>query len=254
MNNSTLLNTTSTYAGCAINWETVRVAWFAIGLVTSLASFVGNIVLIVVVYRTRTMRTSTDYFVVNMAASDIFLPFSHLVGDIVFKRYDASYLSQTTGTVLCKFFDLYRHVSYGVSLLSLIITSVYRFYAVAFPTRARVQSRRTCIILLLLTWVVPIAMSSPALIFVNFSLNDQYCYTDLSIHHLRIWDTISIISFSFLLPLLVMLVLYPVILVKLRRQMIPGNAICSQAVIRRRKQNYRLTTMFITITAAFIVC
>ena len=62
-----------------------------------------------------------------MAASDIFLPFSHLVGDIVFKRYDASYLSQTTGTVLCKFFDLFRHVSYGVSLLSLIITSVYRF-------------------------------------------------------------------------------------------------------------------------------
>ena len=72
MNNSTLLNTTSTDAGCTINWETVRVAWFATDLVTSQASFVGNILQIVVVYRIGTMRTSTDYFVVNMAASDIF--------------------------------------------------------------------------------------------------------------------------------------------------------------------------------------
>ena len=77
---------------------------------------------------------------------------------------------------------------------------------------------------------------------------------ELSTHHLRIWHTIRISLFLFFLPLLVMLVLYPVIIVKLRRQKIPGNANCSQAVIRRRKHNFRLTTMCITITVAFTLC
>ena len=48
--------------------------------------------------------------------------------------------------------------------------------------------------------------------------------------------------------------MYPVIIVKLRRQQIPGNANRSKTVIRRRNQNFRLTTMFITITVAFILC
>ena len=151
MNKSTLLNTTSTYAWCAINWETIHAAWFATDLVTSIASIVGNILLIVAVYRTGTIRTSTDYFVVSMAASDIFLPLIIFALNIIFLRKDAGYLSRTTGTILCKLLYFILNVSYGVSILSLIVITVYRFYAVTFPIRARVQSRRTCIILLLLT-------------------------------------------------------------------------------------------------------
>ena len=205
MNYSTLLNTTSTYAGCTINWETVRVTWFATDFLTSLASFVGNILLITVVYRT-TIRTSADYFVVNIAASDMFLPLYYFVGDIVLKRKDSGYLSQTIGTVLCKFFYFFSNISYGVSINPITVITVYRFYAVVFPMRARVQSRRTCIIFLLLTWVLPIAVSSPSPFWFNFNLENQ-------------------------------------------------NTNCSQGVVRRRrKRNFRLTTMFISVTVAFILC
>ena len=254
MNNSTLLNTTSMYAGWTIIWETVRAVWFATGLVTSIASFVGNFLLVVVVYRARTIRTSTDYFVVSMAVSDIFLPLIFFALDTFFIREDAGYLSRTIGTVLCKLFYFLSSVSYGVlSILSLVVITVYRYYAVAFPMRARVQSRRTCIILLLLTWVLPIVMSSPTLSWFNFSVKHQKCYSEISNNQSRIWDVMYASCFDFL-PLLVMMVLYPVIIVKLRQQKIPGNANCSQVVITRRKQNFRLTTMFITITVAFIIC
>ena len=137
-------------------------------------------------------------------------------------------------------------------MLSLIVITGHKFYAVAFPMRARVQSRRTCIILLLLIWVLPIVISSPMLIFFDFNLKYHSCHMILSTHHIRIWHTIRT-SFLFFVPLLVMLVLYPVITVKLRQQKIPGNANCPQAVIKR-KHNFRLTTMFLTITVAFIIC
>ena len=44
------------------------------------------------------------------------------------------------------------------------------------------------------------------------------------------------------------------IVVNLRRQKIPGNANYSQAAVTRRKQNFRLTALFITITVAFMLC
>ena len=251
MNNSTLENTTTTYTGCTVNRETVRAAWFYTDLVTSLMSFVGNILLIVVVYRTRTIRTSTDYFVVSMASSDIFLPVLNCLFDIIF--HFSGYVSQMTGLVLCKLIFFFVDVSYGVSILSLTVITVYRFYAVAFPMRARVHSRRTCIMLLLFTWVLALAMSSPWLFLVSFSLNSERCYTEISTHYSRLWNTMYF-SFFFLLPLLVMLLLYPMIIVRLRRQKIPGSANCSQAAITRRKQNFRVTTMFITLTVAFVVC
>ena len=150
-----------------------------------------------------------------MAASDTFLPLMPFFNTVLFFRKDAGYVSQTTGTVQCKLFFFFPDVSYGVSILSLIVITGHRYYAVVFPMRARVQSRRTCIILLLLTRVLPIAMSSPTLIFFNFNLNYHSCYMILSTHHIRIWHTIRT-SCLFFVPLLVMLVLYPVIIVMLR--------------------------------------
>ena len=57
---------------------------------------------------------------------------------------------------------------------------------------------------------------------------------------------------SFCIVLLIMLVLYPVILFKLRQHRIPGNANRSQA-IRRRKQNFRITMMFTVICTVFFL-
>ena len=50
------------------------------------------------------------------------------------------------------------------------------------------------------------------------------------------------------------MVLYPLIIIKLKQQRIPGNVISIQAVIRRKRQNYRMTMMFIVITVAFLLC
>ena len=91
----------------------------------------------------------------------------------------------------------FSEVSYEVSILSLIVISGHRFYEVASSMQARVQSRRTCIILLILTWVFSIAMSSPWLVFLNFDLKYQNCFSELSTLHSRMGHSIFI---TLLLP------------------------------------------------------
>ena len=53
------------------------------------------------------------------------------------------------------------------------------------------------------------------------------------------------------LPLSIMLVVYPVTVVKLVRQKIPGNGKSSIDTMRK-KQNIRLTKMFVTIILVFV--
>ena len=88
----------------------------------SVASFVGNILIVLTVYKTKKLRTTTNLFIVDMAASDIILPaldsFLHL-------RDGNRHLTQTLGTVLCKLLAFLVNNSYGVSMSNLVVITVY---------------------------------------------------------------------------------------------------------------------------------
>jgi hypothetical protein len=65
-------------------WEmVVKLALYAI---ISLASLVGNILIIVIVLRDRRMRTTTNYYIVNLAVADLMVTLSctwvHVVDDV----------------------------------------------------------------------------------------------------------------------------------------------------------------------------
>ena len=160
------------------------------------------------------------------------------------------YVSQFVATSLCKSFAFFAYISSGVSMLSLVVITVYRFSAVMFPTKARIPNKRKRKLVLLLTWAVPIAVNIPELVYESFDEHKR-CYFTITLKQWSIWWSVGS-SLFFLLPLLSMLVMYPVILVKLRQHKVPGNANRSHAVIRR-KQNFRLTIMFIVISTAFVL-
>ena len=169
VNNSTLPNHSS-FVGCSINLKTVYATWLNTVLVSCIAAFAGNVLLIVVIHRTAALRTITNLSVANMTASNVFLPAVNGLNNILINRKGPANLSHTIGAILCKFFGFFINVSYGVSMLSLVVITVYRFYAVTFPMRARVQNTRACIILIFLTWVLPMTMCSPSLFFYHVVL------------------------------------------------------------------------------------
>ena len=97
-NNSTLLK--MTHSWCNVDWETVNTVWIYRSIVTSVAVFAGNVLVILVVYKAVTLQTASNYFIVNMAISDMFLPASNLLYNIFFVRKEPGNLSGPIGTVL----------------------------------------------------------------------------------------------------------------------------------------------------------
>ena len=141
----------------------------------------GNIFLLVVIYKKKQLRRSINYFVFNMAVSDLFNPLTIMTVKIVeiisgssSWKVDRPWL---LGNILCKLAYFLPDVSVVVSIGSLLLISIDRLIAVVFPLRAKLISSKVRLISILSTWFVAIAIHAPY--FYSFKLipheNETYC-------------------------------------------------------------------------------
>ena len=100
--------------------------------VVTLGALIGNILVIAAVYRTPSLRTSTNYYYVNMAASDFLSSLTtwplYLTNEII--TSSGSLLQGPLATVGCKVGVFCRIASIIVSILSLVLIAVERFVAI----------------------------------------------------------------------------------------------------------------------------
>ena len=141
----------------------------------------GNIFLLVVIYKKKQLRRSINYFVFNMAVSDLFNPLTIMTVKIVeiisgssSWKVDRPWL---LGNILCKLAYFLPDVSVVVSIGSLLLISIDRLIAVVFPLKAKLISSKVRLISILSTWFVAIAIHAPY--FYSFKLipheNETYC-------------------------------------------------------------------------------
>lgn len=95
----------------------------------SMVAVLGNILVIVAVYKTRNLRTSTNYYYVNMAISDFLSSLTiwplYLSNEIITSR--GSLFKGSLATAGCKVGVFFRMTSVIVSILSLVLIAVDRF-------------------------------------------------------------------------------------------------------------------------------
>ena len=118
-------------------------------------SLTGNIIIGIIVYKMKNMRKPINFFIVNMAMSDLLFPI-FLFPRIVTHLYVGSWLSGPFGQASCKLVYFFADVSATVSVQNLVLIAVDRFGAVVFPLRSPVIS--------LATWIIAMAGFCPELI------------------------------------------------------------------------------------------
>ena len=219
--------------------------WLYSLVICSIISVIGNILVIMTVYRNKTLHTTPNYFIATMAVSDLFTP---LNSSFILTTFlvDGGKSSRAFYTIFCKLSFFLVTISCGVSMNSLVVITVHRFYAVVYPMKARLERKKLRRVLLAVTWFMPIILSLPLLQATDFHSDSYSCQTDQTY---LIYNIVFLTVFV-AVPLAIMLILHTVIIVKLTKQKIPGN---SSSHIIRRQQNVRLTKMFITIVFLFVM-
>ena len=223
------------------------------------ASLVGNIFIALVVYKTKTLRKPINFFILNMAMSDLLFPI-FLFPRIVTGLYvDFWLIDGPFGEAMCKIFSYSIDVSTLVSIQSLVMMAVDRFGAVVFPFRSPFISTKLCRFFILATWIISIAIKSPELFAWKLveSRNGSACelrWKDAFGDLLPFKSYILALSVVFwFTPLVLIAILYVTIVLKIKSQKIPGEQSVNVRE-QRLKRDRNVLKMSVAVVLVFTLC
>ena len=127
-------------------------------------SLMANSFIVLIVCKTPTLRKPINYFIANMAMSDLLFSMFWLPKNLSLLRTNQLWLiGGQFGHALCKLVPFFVDVSTIVSIQNLVLIAVDRFVAVVFPLRSPLIRSKLCPFFILGTWIVAAAVVSPHL-------------------------------------------------------------------------------------------
>jgi len=225
-----------------------------------LVSLAGNTVIGIIVYKKKTMRKPINFFIVNMAMSDLLFPIFVIPRQIINLYIDSWLIGGPLGQALCTLVSFVPAVSFAVSIQSLVLIAVGRFGAVVYPLRSPLISSKLCPFFILATWIVAMACFSPHL-FVYKLVEYQGSGLVCTWHYKKAFKESSSIESYFLLlsvalifiPFVVIAILYIIIFLKLKSQRNPGEQ-SANAGQQRQQRERNVLKMTIAIMLGFALC
>ena len=222
-------------------------------------SLTGNSFIVLIVYKTPTLRKPINYFIANMAMSDllysIFWPPTRLS---LIHSTNLWLIGGQFGQALCKLVH-FADVSSIVSIQNLVLITVDRFVAVVFPLRSPLIRSKLCPFFILGTWIASAAVISPHLLtyqLVEYS-GEMRCDTRWKKafgESSSVTDYLLAGSILFrYIPVMLLIILYSIIIIKLKTQKHPGER-SANTQEQRNRRNRNVLQLSIAIVLVFVFC
>lgn len=226
---------------------------FAVVIV--IASLVGNVVVVYIVSTTTHMRNSMNTLIANMAVADLLMTIDIPYVVKWLFVYD-TWFGTFAGSALCKFFHSAQSASVACSVFSLVAISFDRAFAILFPMKTIFTRKvvRTCIAL---TWLGALGFATPIMIATSvvdvghMSCNEDWLGGGVSrrVYH------ICLLIFTFIVPLILISLIYLMAGLKLWSRKLPGHRnLLSNAHKKAKATSKRATFMLITVVVVFVLC
>ena len=238
-------------------------AWKIGGTVTYclifIVSLVANSLIVMIVYKTPNLRKPINYFIANMASSDLLFPIFWIPWKLSHLHTTSFLIGGQLGQALCKLGPFFANVSFAVSIQNLILIAVDRFGAVVFPLRSPLIRSKLCPFFILVTWIVAVAVNSPDL-FTNELVEYPEGTRCVNEWEKVFGESSSLASFVLAydilfiyIPVLLLVILYSIIVIKLKTQVHPGEQ-SANTQQQRDRRNRNVLQMSIAIVTVFVVC
>ncbi|XP_029208668.2 prolactin-releasing peptide receptor-like [Acropora millepora] len=244
-------------AGCATvtamskEEKAILMPFYCISLLVAL---IGNVLIIVVFYKYKPIRKSINYFVLNMAISDLFTPLT-IMPYIIAKTLSngpgfLSQLPSSLAKVICKLCFFLADTSTVVSIVSLLMISLDRFIAVVFPLQIKLISMKVRFICILMSWVV--AFSVRGLYLRRMDNFQGECCLDLDEESYNDYSLAIFISLFFI-PVCLLTITYGAIAVTLKRGRRKRKNMSKSKKSHDQSSNRKIIGLSVAILAGFII-
>ncbi|CAF0741576.1 unnamed protein product [Rotaria sordida] len=221
--------------------------WAFALIVFPLFTIFGNVLVVVSVYREKSLHTITNYFVVSLAISDITVAAVVMPFAIYLEFNRVWELSER----LCDFWVASDCMACTASILNLVAIAVDRYIAVTKPLKyARHKNPKRIAIMIVIVWLVSFVIALPIVSGVNKS--DVAAYPRVPEQCAFFNNKFLIFSSlgSFFIPCIIIFAIYYRIFMvimararKNRKQWRPRAAIASAAAQHRSNANHLVTSL-----------
>ena len=206
------------------------------------------------------MKAATHVLIGNLACSNLLITLIVMPMSVFFLYKEHLWHAGTLGAVTCKLSQFLFLFPIATSILTILVVSIDRFFAVFHPLKAKVFRRPK--ITTATIWICSAIVTSPALaIYKVMSSPDGkwYCvsYFGQDSHRadilLKVYY-ILIFALLYLLPLLAIAVLYTLICYKLYHRKVPGLSRARNHRQAVEKSKRKVVKVLIMIVVVFALC
>ena len=254
------MNNTSSYgfehlSECSSSDSTILTSTISI---VSIVAFVGNTLVILTFLQSPTLKTSTNYFIVNMAISDLLSsstnwPLYATEG----VQYSKPAIDGSTAVFVCKLGLYFRAVSQAVSVQSLLLIVVDRYIAIVLPFKSILVTARLRTALQLFTWVFALSIASPyASSSQIIQENHQTFCRSFAFWGKKEQFILYVGGFAifYCAPLISTIILYSRIMKCLRQTRPVETEEEERTRMRNMQHNKNVLKVFVWIVSAFFIC
>ncbi|KAL4640872.1 substance-K receptor [Arapaima gigas] len=215
-------------------------------------SVIGNVTVIWIILAHRRMRTVTNYFIVNLAFSDVSMASFNTVFNFVYALHNDWYF----GLGFCRFQNFFPITAIFSSIYSMTAIAVDRYMAIIHPLKPRLSATTTKIVIAVI-WAVAFSLAFPQCFYSKtmFFSSRTVCLVDWPDDYggkHQLTYQIAVIILIYLLPLLVMLVTYSLVGLTLWGSEIPGEA--SDHYQNQIRAKRKVVKMMIVVVLTFAFC
>lgn len=211
----------------------------------------GNPLVLAVVWRKKTMRKTINFFIANMALSDLIFTLVYIPRIVTILSLGYKWLVHgLLGLIFCHMVSSLIEITVIVSVLTIVAISVERFLAVTSPLRAFVISA---------AWLIAISVKIPTLFASSLDefQGKTYCIVDFDV---TFGAGSGQIYFKFVfialyaIPFLVTVLLNSAIVITMLKRRVPGYSLSEACNRQREETNRRVMRMVLVVVLAFLLC
>lgn len=245
--------------------------WFAVPvtvLYTAIlvAGIVGNALVCIVIARNSSLHTATNYYLFNLAVSDLIYLLFGLPNEVILFWHQYPY---PFGAAFCSLSRLIKDACTFVSVLTIVAFSMERLLAICYPLRVYMMSGfKRAVRIIAAIWVVSILCGAPfglytRIEYLRFPVGSQAILKQSALCRMRddtpipVWELSAIIFY--VIPTILLVAFYSRMAIEIHRQSKHGHALgvrhsSSSSQSNRSKSRRTVVKMLVVVVITFFVC
>ncbi|XP_006820096.1 galanin receptor type 1-like [Saccoglossus kowalevskii] len=223
-------------------------------VILSILGVVGNLLVIAVFTSVKRLRTTTNYFIISLACADFISSLTILPLPI------PSYIpSNLAGELYCRviYSTAFLWISFKASVFNLVAVTIERYFAIVMSTKhKKIFTKRNCHIFILIVWLCAATVESLAFYIFPYDYTLRSCIIWWPNENYRLAVGVLLYLASFLIPVIILLIVYTRILVFLKQH--------AKAMLSRNENNSpaysllkareKVVKMLFIVVITFTVC